>query len=429
LDLNNGRYAVDFVPVQTGAFSLDMMALKAEVTAHIAGSPYVGIVLPGPANANMSLVMITGMTELVDGPEEPCTLCDGSVTRSVAAGGSFGLRVILSDIVGNLITIDAFNLPPPSVAVNYDCIDCDFNSPCECANRQLSHQSFARVSATDVVAYNAIFTTSGHYQVAVLLRDYELRGQGCATPQIVAVLNTGSSAGAGCERWMSPVTFRVDAGPIDASKCTASGEGLSNYVLDGQFFTGKGFEIRATDRFGNSRRASDSSAFSVVARMQSETPVVGTVAAGSAPGLYIATYAQAAAGNCEIHVTVGGVNVIGSPFHVTIGPGEAYAGTSEVSGNSLFYALKDARASAVVSMKDWYRNLRMREFENVRADEEAGLVRPALLLCVRLPGARCVPRCAQLRQGHLPGSGRAVHAVPPGDGHEQRTISLHARSP
>ena len=152
------------------------------------------------------------------------------------------------------------------------------------------------MSSAGKVAYQAAFTVVGHYQVDVRLQGAALRADGCKAPQIAAALGITVSVFTSCRQWASPIAFRVDAGPIEASSCTAAGDGLSSYLLTGQFFTGKQFDILSADRFGNRRMGNDASSFSVVTRMVSESPVVGTVAAGPEAGRYMASYSLAAAG-------------------------------------------------------------------------------------------------------------------------------------
>jgi hypothetical protein len=74
-----------------------------------------------------------------------------------------------------------------------------------------------------------------------------------------------------------------------------------------------------------------------------------------------------------VFVTVDSVHVVGSPFGLTISPGEAFAGNSEVSGNGLFSALVGKRASVIITMKDWYRNVRVSSYASVAAREAEGL--------------------------------------------------------
>ena len=76
---------------------------------------------------------------MVDGPGAPCVQCDGSVSWVSSAGDTFGLEAVLSDKVGNLIAINAFNLPPASVAENYKCLGCTpADTACACTLRERS---------------------------------------------------------------------------------------------------------------------------------------------------------------------------------------------------------------------------------------------------------------------------------------------------
>ena len=90
------------------------------------------------------------------------------------------------------------------------------------------------------------------------------------------------------------------------------------------------------------------------------------------PGEMIGRYVQASAGLSQVQVVVDGQQIHGSPFSVEISPGEAYYYTSTVSGNALLFAKQNNKVNLIITMMDYFSNIRTGQFKNVQAQIDAG---------------------------------------------------------
>ena len=72
-------------------------------------------------------------------------------------------------------------------------------------------------------------------------------------------------------------------------------------------------------------------------------------------------------------ILTGGQQIFGSPFTVDVEPGEPYYLSSKVTGNGLFFARKDSPAGLVLTMMDYFSNVRSLKYNNVKEQMDAGL--------------------------------------------------------
>jgi len=396
----NGNYLASLLPRGTGQFIItvslkltsfekDLFGLDqpVETLIGIEGSPYTGVVLPGAVDPGQSAVVTRGFSIIEDGPSNrECDQCDGSLVKESGAGYEPSVALVLSDNSGHFIELGPQVSLPPSQADLYECTDCRVGfmfgrnslrlyqrgNPCQCLNKSFVGP-FSRIRSRDEISYARTITTSGYYQIHVKLGNTHVQGRGCSYPQVAAVLMPRMKTAVPCSQWQSPVSFRVTGGPIDPKNCRAYGPGLKNYAVTGMEFTGASFVLNSIDSFGNIRMTDDSELFQLIVTTSASSTLVGEFKASSSPGELIGSYAQTVAGINQVIILTGGEQIFGSPFIVDIDPGEPYYLSSKVTGNGLFFARKGYPSGLVLTMMDYFSNIRSIQFKNVKQQMDAGL--------------------------------------------------------
>jgi len=133
----------------------------------------------------------------------------------------------------------------------------------------------------------------------------------------------------------SPVDVRIDPG-TDAANCIAYGPGLEPGNLDTHPAT---FTIEARDKNGNPRKEGGDK-FDV--DIEGPNGPIRADVVDNGDGTYAVTYQPEDAGVHDIAVTLDGVPIKGSTFHVDIAPG-AFAGNSSIESMSFVVQTRDKR--------------------------------------------------------------------------------------
>ena len=390
---SDGRYLASNVrPDITGPFILNIylqnitfqedlfgVRQRVEQLIKIQGSPFSGIVLPGQVDAEFSAVVSRGFRIVQDGPQfvaAACDQCDGSLVKEASAGEETSVALVLSDNTGYFNAIGPRVVVPPSQVLLFKCTECEvgfmFGKRCQCSNTSFV-VPYSRVRSQSEVVFSLTITRAGYYQVEVKMGAISIQGRGCSFPEIAAILTPGTLSATPCSQWSSPVSFRIAAGPIDPMKCRAVGAGLQDYAITGKSFRGASFLLSSMDMFGNVRNTDDSQSFHIIVTSSQSTTVTGKFLASAQPGELVGSYVQKSAGLSQVHVLVSGQPIHGSPFPVSIDPGEPSYLTSQVSGTGLKFARKNSHVSLMITMMDYFSNIRTSKFKNVKAQVNAGL--------------------------------------------------------
>lgn len=268
-----GLYQAQYVPMVTGIYSL-AITLQG---SNIKNSPFTLTVTAGDIDPSQCVTNL-------------------SASPAMTAGSTMFVLITTKDIYGNLITTGG-------------------RSDITILAKYLNSNSFASpISAADLSNWATLYGTdiSGNY--------YD-NGNGYYTGQ-ETIFRAGTFQLqfniTGLPISGSPLTLTVNPTTIYGGKCVAVG--FSSSAVAG---VAQSFQIQARDYYSNNvvTLASSLSSYSAILRAANYTTVVatGTIAdVSSSAGAYSVAYTSTVSGSYLLHVNIGGVNITGSPFSVSV---------------------------------------------------------------------------------------------------------------
>lgn len=122
----------------------------------------------------------------------------------------------------------------------------------------------------------------------------------------------------------SPFQIEIDAGPVAAQNCKATGKGLENGRVGEEAI----FKIFAYDKFSNAiKRGGDRFEIKIIGPVS-----LSVTAMDCGDGSYSASYNITKAATYKISISVNSAQITGSPFTVTLAEGDTHPSKTTISG-------------------------------------------------------------------------------------------------
>ena len=308
-----GKYQAQFVPMVAGTYSL-AITLK---DTQILNSPFKLVVTPGDI-------------------EPTKCVSDLATTATMAAGSTLFMVITTKDIYGNVISTGGRT----DITILAKYVDSTaFASP---------------ISAPDLTNWAALYGTdiSGNYKDE---SNGKYTGQETIFRAGSFKLNVNI---AGLAISGSPVTLTVNPTTIYGSKCVAVG--FNTAAVAG---VAQSFQVQARDYYSNNVATLIGSVSNAAVTLRSvdyNTVIsTGTITdVATKAGAYAVVYTSTLSGVYKLHVTLGGVNITGSPFDVTVSAASTTTATScTISGLNMALTAGD-KLNFLIEARDSYGNIR-----------------------------------------------------------------------